>query len=65
MKATLKFEIECGDTACAVEKGKFCRYMFQEMSGATGCYFFGTTYETDGWTQRHEKCLELAEVQHD
>jgi hypothetical protein len=65
MKATIKFEIECGATTCAVRKGKFCRYMHIDMGGETECYFFGETWDVDGWTQRHEKCLELAEVQHD
>jgi hypothetical protein len=65
MKATLKFSIECGETTCAVKRGKFCEYMLGSMNGQTGCYFFGATYDVDGWTQRHPKCLEMAEVQHD
>lgn len=55
-----KIIFECGETTCAVEPEKFCRFV-----GATcfGTHFICSLFHNielrkkDGWLQRHSLCL--------
>ena len=56
MIATIKFE--CGETTCASEPGKFCRFL---IPGGPYCKLFvcGLQYKyPTGEFQRCEQCLE-------
>lgn len=71
MKRELIVEIDCGDTTCASEPGKFCRFMGTSKFGSIfHCMLFRdlTVWrgpdevrleEKDGWLQRCPQCLEL------
>jgi len=61
MKATITFEIECGEITCASEPGKFCQFLRAQLNGSCSCYLFGKLWDTDGWVQRHFDCLTIAE----
>ena len=67
MKRTLELTIDCGDTTCASEPGKFCRFFGTRRMGTEFvCRLFPTTEDSftpledkDGWVQRCEACLEV------
>ena len=67
--ATLRIEVNCGETTCAVRPGEFCAYAGSTHFGQrwvcrlfpsdTGSY---TTLGTiNGWLQRCQACLDAAE----
>ena len=73
MKVKLVIDIECGDTTCASEPSKFCKYLGARKFGISpACMLFPTDsadyrkFETytdlidneDGWVQRCKQCLE-------
>ena len=69
MKRVLKIEIECGNTTCASEPAKFCKYYGSRKFGQVYCCcLFGedrgykrsyTELEIKGgWIQRCAACLE-------
>ena len=59
MKATIQFE--CGETTCASEPGKFCRFLRTELCGTKWmCNAFEEPLREDledGWLQRCSQCL--------
>lgn len=67
MKVKLTFDIECGEKTCAMEPGKFCRFLGSRMCGTISvCMLFpsnekngsGTDLkDQDGWVQRCPACL--------
>jgi hypothetical protein len=54
------FNIDCGETTCAVRPGYFCSLLRTNMRGEGFCFLFGKLWEKDGWLQRHKSCLALA-----
>jgi hypothetical protein len=66
MKATILFEIECGEKTCASEPGKFCEFTRVPANGDAYCALFSSPgkfnvirlRDSEGWLMRHEKCLE-------
>jgi hypothetical protein len=59
VKVTLSYE--CGETTCATEPGKFCRFLGAIHFGQVPvCMLFDNRelQEKEGWTQRCEECLE-------
>lgn len=71
MKFILPLEIECGETGCASEPGKFCEYAWSQRFGTIHfCYLFSEKdeykgrytplAEKDGWLLRHPRCLAMA-----
>jgi hypothetical protein len=69
MKRTLCMAIECGETTCAWEPGKFCCHLGSKKFGTVPvCLLFRDTearevelFEKDGWLQRCGACLEREE----
>ncbi len=69
MKRTLRVEIECGETTCASEPGKFCEFFGSRNFGSVPvCALFpagDSTWtdleEKDGWTQRCSQCIAAEE----
>ena len=66
---TLKIKLDCGQTTCASEPGKFCRFLTARADGSCPqCNLFGGWRLTDangdltGWILRCQACLE-AEVE--
>ena len=56
MKLTIT--TECGEKTCAVEKGKFCRWMYANWQGQARCGLYDEQlFDVDGWTQRGSTCL--------
>jgi hypothetical protein len=61
-------EIECGETTCASEPGKFCRFVGTKCFGTEfRCLIFFDAagngqklLEKDGWLQRCAQCLQEA-----
>lgn len=71
MNKMLAIEINCGDTTCAEEPGKFCRYLrVSRFGSAYHCQLFSefeekrleTLQEKDGWLQRHPRCLAAEKI---
>ncbi len=65
MKAKLILNIVCGETTCASEPGKFCKFVRTQRFGTENvCHIFSeaksTLEEKDGWIQRHKECLKTA-----
>lgn len=66
MNRNLKITINCGETTCASEPGKFCRYMGTKYFGTQFiCMLFPDGYEftflfddKNGWLQRCKACLD-------
>lgn len=59
----LRLEFECGEKACAVVPGRFCRFLRCSLDGKSSCELFGCRLdEEDGWVQRWRECLELPVV---
>ena len=58
-EVTLKFQT--GLKTCAIEKGKFCRFVTSRNFGQDSyCKLFDLKlYDKDGWLMRCESCLEL------
>jgi len=58
MKATI--EIEMGEKTCAIEPGKFCKFLGSSSIGQKfHCMLFGEkVFDEGGWLQRCPKCLE-------
>ena len=56
----LHLPIECGETTCARERGKFCRFVTPSVNiGNSVCSLFGgRLQEPDGWLLRLPECLE-------
>ena len=62
MRREIKFDIECGETTCASEPGKFCRFCKWKLNGDGTCYFFGKLFEDEnGCLARHKDCIAMAE----
>jgi hypothetical protein len=40
MKLTIPIEIDCGETTCASEPGKFCHLFASDMQGNGVCYLY-------------------------
>lgn len=57
MKRTVTFE--CGERTCAVEPGKFCRFVVTRRCGTVyECGAFnGELYDEGGWLMRCPACL--------
>jgi len=69
---TLKININCGETTCASEPGKFCQFLGSRRMGTIPvCMLFPTKNpgrkdpgsltdldQTDSWLQRCPACLE-------
>lgn len=62
-----KLIIECGETTCALEPGKFCRFLGTTHFGTRNvCLLFRCSYDNceplfenkDGWLARCSQCLE-------
>ena len=51
--------IEHGKKTCAVEPGKFCRFMYTKRFGTEPvCHLFGANlFDVDGWVNRCPECL--------
>jgi hypothetical protein len=65
MKRKLEIEVECGETTCASEPGKFCRYARWKLDGSNpNCAMFGRNLYVgrDGWVQRCDECLSAEKV---
>lgn len=61
MKHNITLEIECGETTCASEPGKFCYLFAADLQGDGVCYLYGKVFQNeDGWIDRHPRCLETA-----
>jgi len=68
MNKLLKLSINCGETTCASEPGKFCKYLFTRKFGTLiYCQIFSEIDDrgkpfslelVDGWTRRHSLCLQ-------
>ena len=58
----MKFTViaECGEKTCAVEPGKFCRFVLAIAFGTKPiCTLYSVQlWEVNGWLWRCEKCLE-------
>jgi hypothetical protein len=54
----LTIEIECGKTTCAIEKGKFCKFLKFSFTNKNLCVIFGGVEDKNGWIQRHAQCLK-------
>ena len=69
MNVTLTFQIECGETTCASEPGKFCQYVGVQGFGTKPiCLLFRDSraqpvrlWDSDGWLQRCGECLEKSQ----
>lgn len=72
MLKILKLEIDCGETTCATEPGKFCKYFLTSRFGqAFHCQLFSETTDRGsleelkehqsgkfkGWISRHKDCM--------
>jgi hypothetical protein len=70
MKTSLLLRVECGETTCAEEPGKFCVYMgaisfgqksvcllFPDVENAKGSGGYTVLEEKDGWVRRCAECL--------
>jgi len=63
---TLEFKINCGETTCASEPGKFCEWFGAKRLGTLPiCMLFGESLKDqhgveggEGWTQRCDRCLQ-------
>jgi hypothetical protein len=65
MSFNVTFIIDCGQTTCAKEPGKFCKYSGSRNFGSTPhCLFFREDLNIDdnGWTARCEECLNTFKV---
>lgn len=72
MKFHKTIEIECGETTCASEPGKFCKYLARMSFGRIPvCTFFSNEIagftrlyedEPNGWLRRCPQCLKEFEV---
>ena len=76
MLKTLRIQIECGETTCASEPGRFCRFLGSRRMGTVPvCMLFpeknpgrkhpgGITEleQTTGWLQRCPACLAAQET---
>ena len=66
----LSFEITCGESTCAYESGKFCKFIGTVQLGTVPvCRLFCDGYssytilkEKDGWVQRCDECLKKAKL---
>lgn len=61
----LEVQIECGETTCAIETGKFCGYFGSRKFGQEHvCTLFNKqlfkTVGPDKWVARCPECLEKA-----
>lgn len=69
-KVVIKLEIECGETTCASEPGKFCRFVGAMRFGTIPiCLLFPDREsphtrleDKDGWLQRCPQCMENGHV---
>lgn len=53
-------EVECGETTCASEPGKFCRFVGSKHFGTQPiCMLYNEPINDDlaGWLGRGEKCM--------
>lgn len=61
----IRIEFECGETTCASEPGKFCRFLRVGWQGESICDLFhdngGPTklFDEGGWVQRCSECMKL------
>lgn len=70
MKRILQIEIDCGETTCASEPGKFCRWRGSRGFGTVPiCALFATKNDTytdledmDGWVRRCQQCLDAETI---
>lgn len=70
MKTRITLEIECGETTCAIEPGRFCRFLGSKKFGSISvCMLFPDpdgrgsdtmVWDKDGWVQRCPACLRAA-----
>jgi hypothetical protein len=61
MKLKVTFKFEAGETTCAVEPGKFCKFCRADIRGNGECVLFRVKLlDEDGWIQRCSFCLEEA-----
>lgn len=66
MKKFIKFEIDCGETTCAIVPGKFCKFVGAARFGTIPvCRLFSSSNDSytelidkDGWLQRCDSCLK-------
>ena len=67
----VSIEYECGEKTCAVEPGKFCRFLGTRSFGTKSvCLLYRDPYDggevslfyVDGWLQRCNQCLSQEEV---
>lgn len=61
---TLRFEINCGEATCAVERGKFCSHFVSTGIGTKPfCLLFQTPLtDHEGWRMRCDECLRAEEI---
>lgn len=55
----LEIRINCGETTCAIKKGKFCEWFSTKKFGQIPyCKLFNTELiEENGWTKRCDECI--------
>jgi hypothetical protein len=71
MKRGIILEIECGETTCASEPGRFCRFLGRQKFGSISvCMLFPdpdgqgsdtTLRDQDGWIRRCPACMNEAQ----
>lgn len=62
MNIEFRFTAQCGETTCASEPGRFCRFLQVHPIRDGNCELFGKVFEEGGWIQRHRHCLRDAIV---
>lgn len=59
MKHNITLEIECSETTCASEPGKFCYLFASDLGGDGICYLYGKVFQNDSsQIEQHPRCLE-------